>query len=163
MASADCVTSIGAWSYATPTKNGASDCVTRAGINSAAARVVWAGNTGPRAKVDWLPPPTVPLDREGKILMNPVWYRAMFELFERRAGGINGASIPQVQTDVVNTQAEVAATTTFAAQVNLYAQGVAAVAEALKEVAVDEGLSGAESVPEAPERVPAYERKGRLD
>lgn len=150
MASADCVTSIGAWSYATPTKNGAGDCLTRAGINSAAARVAWGGSASPREKLDWLP-------RADEVWIDPKtgrpsrrFYQFLREIAEVRLGGVQGKSVPQVQTDVVNTQAEVAATTTFAAQVNQYAQGVAAVAAATTAVAQDSGLAGSESIPEVP-------------
>src|SRR5690606_37927848 len=117
MASADCVSSAGVWSYATPTKNGAGDCRTYSGINSAAARVPWAGGRAKREAADWMP-------RADEAWTDPKTGRPSRRFFqfmsemERRMGGINGASIPQVQQDVTNTQAEVVATSTFAAQVN---------------------------------------------
>jgi len=150
MASADCVSSAGVWSYATPTKHGTSNCVTHSGINSAAARVAWAGTRSPRKVNDWLP-------RADEVWFDPKtgrptrrFYQFMREVAEVRLGGVRGKTVPQVQTDVVNTQAEVAATTTFAAQVNQYAQGVAAVAAATAAVAQDSGLAGSESIPEVP-------------
>lgn len=150
MASADCITSIGAWSYATPTKNGAGDCLTRAEFNSAAARVAWAGSASPREKLDWLPrADEVWIDmKTGRPSRR--FFQFMREISEVRLGGVQGKSVPQVQTDVVNTQAEVAATTTFAASISQYAQGVAAVVQATTEVAQDSGLAGAESIPDVP-------------
>lgn len=162
MASADCVTSIGAWSYATPTKNGASDCVTRAGINSAAARVRWAGNASPREKMDWLPrADEVWIDmKTGRPTRR--FFQFMHEIAERRLGGVQGKTVPQVQTDVVNTQAEVAATTTFATAIGQYAAGVAASTMATVEVLQDTGASGSESIPEVPRLPPKYQEPPEL-
>jgi len=150
MASADCVSSVGVWSYATPTKNGGGACATYSGINSAAARVAWAGSRSPRKTLDWLP-------RADEVWFDPKtgrptrrFYQFMREIAEERLGGVQGATVPQVQTSVINTQAEVAATTTYATQVGQYAQGVAATVAATAEVAQDAGLSGAETIPEVP-------------
>lgn len=150
MASADCVSSAGVWSYATPTKHGTSNCVTHSGINSAAARVAWAGTRSPRKVNDWLP-------RADEVWFDPKtgrptrrFYQFMREVAEVRLGGVQGTTVTQVQDAVTSTQAEVVATTTFAEQVNQYAQGVAAVAAATAAIAQDSGLAGSESIPEVP-------------
>lgn len=147
---ADCITSAGVWSYATPTKHGTADCGTAVGFNSAASRVAWAGTSSPRKTLDWLP-------RADEVWFDPKtgrptrrFYQFMREVAEERLGGVQGKSVPQVATDVVNTQAEVAATVTYATQVGQYAQGIAATASATAAVAKDEGLSGAESIPDIP-------------
>src|SRR5690606_40068919 len=136
MASADCVSSAGVWSYATPTKHGTSNCVTHSGINSAAARVAWAGTRSPRKVNDWLP-------RADEVWFDPKtgrptrrFYQFMREVAEVRLGGVQGTTGTQVQDAVTSTQAEGVATSPLATQVNQYAQGAAPVAASLKSGAV---------------------------
>ena len=145
-----CVSSSGVRSAATTYKVGpGSNCLTRCGTASAASRVAWAGSREKRESADWMP-------RADEVWIDLKTGRPTRRLFqfvaemERRMGGINGASIPQVQQDVTNTQSAVVSTTNFAAQVSQYAQGVAATVQATAQVAVDGGLAGAETIPEVP-------------
>jgi hypothetical protein len=150
MASATCITSNGVQSMATPFKLASATCATRVGVASAASRVPWGGRAAPIARSPWLPPITVPLVLDGGR-MNPVWYDAFREVFENRLGGVRGQSVTQVATTVQQTQAEVAATSNFAEQVSQYAQSVAATAAATAEVAANNSLSGAASIPDPAE------------
>lgn len=81
----------------------------------------------------------------------PRLFQLLHEICENRLGGVNGQTIPSVATSVVETQAEVVATTTYAQSVAAYAQGVAATATATAQVAQNNSLTGASSIPEAPE------------
>lgn len=112
--------------------------------------VPWAGAEARRPKVDWLPPPNVPITLDGKT-MNPVWYRAFFEMFERRLGGISAATVPSLQTTVSQVQTLTVATVAYADEAVAYTRGVAESTAAVKEVAQNNGLSGAESVPDVPD------------
>lgn len=119
----------------------------------AASSPAWAGRSAPRAKVDWIPPAHVPpLMPNGK--WNPVWYRFFHEIAEIRLGGVQGSTVAQIETSVSQTQTEVAATTTYAQSVATYAQGIAATATATAEVAQNNSLSGAGSIPSPPEPPP---------
>lgn len=156
MASADCVSSAGVWSYATPIKHGTGTCVTYCGINSAASRVAWAGSATPRRTIDWMP-------RADEVWFDPNtgrptrrFYQFMHEIAEQRLGGVQGRTVPQVVQDVTSTQSAVVATTNYATQVGQYAASVAAVAVATAEVAQDSGLSGADSIPEVPPTPPKF-------
>lgn len=156
MASADCVIGAGVSVSSSYSRTGLANCVVAAGVGVAATRVAWGGTTAIRKVVDWLPPAHVPFSNDGKHV-NPVWYRALRELFETRAGGVNGPTIPQVRQSVTDTQETVVGVVTFAQQVGQYAQGVAATVQATAEVTQDAGLSGSESIPDPPATPPEYE------
>lgn len=126
----------------------------RIGFLVAGTSPPWAGRaTANRQRVPWLPSAGVPVAlADGR--MNPVWYRALQEVFENRLGGINGATVSEVVTSVTQTQAEVIATSTYAAQVSAYAQGVGATAAATAQVAQNNSLSGATAIPKTPDPPP---------
>lgn len=161
MASADCLSSAGVWSYATPTKHGSADCSTYSGINSAASRVAWAGTSSPREKLDWLP-------RADEQWFDPKtgrpsrrFYQFIREIAEVRLGGVQGRTVPQVHSDVVQTQATTTATVSYATQLGQYAQGVAATAAATLQVLKDNAEPSAETVPAPPEEAPIYRPPGK--
>jgi len=156
MASADCVTSIGAWSYATPTKNGAADCKTYVGFNSAASRVAWAGSTARRERVEWMPRADEPWFDPKTGRPTRRFYQFMHEIAEQRLGGVNGRTVPQVADDLTTTQGTVTATVNFATQAVQYSESVAATANATAEVLQANGEPGADTIPPAEERGPAW-------
>jgi hypothetical protein len=80
-----------------------------------------------------------------------VFFQFIREIAEVRLGGVNGTTVPQVQTTVAQTQTEVIATQSYATAVGAYAQGVAATATATAQVAQSNSLAGATSIPDAPE------------
>lgn len=78
----------------------------------------------------------------------------MVELAENRMGGVNGTTLPAIQTVSSLTQAQVLQTTQSVAETIAYARGVGETAAALAEVARDNALSGSGSVPAVPEPPP---------
>lgn len=117
------------------------------GPGVAIGRVDWNTSTESRNKVPWLPPAHVPVV-QANGLMNPAWYRALHEVFENRLGGVQGATLPAVQTTVQQTQAVVVDTTSTLTETIAYARSIDATATALKQVATDNALTGATTVPE---------------
>lgn len=154
MASASCISAAGARSTVTPFKAGVAVCASRTGAASAASRVAWGGNRKARSQADWLPPehvsPVVP-DGRGGFRWNADVYRALKYLFDTVAGGINGKSLPETLKELQVTQAELVATTNYAGKVASYAQGIAAQSVATVSVVQNNSLSGATSIPPAPE------------
>lgn len=129
----------------------------RFGVLVAGTSPPWAGRAAPRARVPWLPPihvAPVLSDGKGGYRWNPDVYRALQWVFEEALGGINAPTLPQISTTVTQTQTEVVATQTYARQVDAYAQGVAATATATAQVAQNNSLTGAGSIPSAPEPPP---------
>jgi hypothetical protein len=123
----------------------------RFGILVAGTSPAWAGRAGNRPKVDWLPPAHISWFDPQTGRPNPVFFQFIREIAEVRLGGVNGTTVPQVQTTVAQTQAEVVATQSYATAVGTYAQGVAATATATAQVAQSNSLTGAGSIPPAPE------------
>lgn len=124
------------------------DCETRVGIASAASSVAWAGGAGARSVVDWLPrfDEAFATVRGDKVYLTKRAWNYLRELGDR-VGGVQGPSIPQIQSTVTATQAQVAETTNYAVQVADYASQVAATATATAQVAENNSLSGAGSIP----------------
>lgn len=157
MASVALVTSAGISSIATPVKARSTDLITRAGLLSAPSPVSWSGSSSALSRVPWIPKAGTPflmVDNQGRMLnqVNPAWDRCLRWLFEDAIGGINAPTLPQVRATVTATQAQVVQTTTYAEQIGTYAAGIGSVAQATAEVAQSNGLTGAESIPETPER-----------
>lgn len=120
------------------------------GLGFATGSVPWNTSTATREKNNWLPRAdhaigTCPSCKT-RIPPDPVWYRYFSELSERM-GGIQGQTIPQVVTTVTQTQAQTLAVSSGYTEVVSYARSIAATAEALKQVVVDNALAGAETVP----------------
>lgn len=150
MATVDLVTGAGISSVAQPVKFRSADVVTSAGLASATGRVAWGGSSSPLSKVPWLPKAGTPLTMDGKML-RPEWDRAFRWLFEQYIGGIRAPTIGQVTQSIAQTQEQAAATTNYAEQVAAYASGIAATVEATAQVAQDNGLTGAGSIPVVPD------------
>jgi hypothetical protein len=102
----------------------------------------------------WLPPIGVPMVDPSTGKCNESWYRFLNYLANQRLGGINGPSMGEVQTNVIETKAAAVNAATASAAVE---QQAAANAEALKavvQVAQVAELPGAEEVPEVILRAP---------
>jgi hypothetical protein len=152
MTARTCVTAAGLRSSMAASIAKQRSCVSWLGLASAATSPAWAGRANAtRAKVDWLPPPHIAWFDPKTGRPTPIFAKAMHELFENRLGGIRGRTVAEVETSVTQTQAEVVAATTYAQNVASYAQGIAATASATAEVAQSNSLTGATSIPEAPE------------
>lgn len=123
----------------------------RFGILVAGSSPAWAGRAGRRQKVDWLPPAHIPWIDPKTGIPTKVFFQFIREIAEVRLGGVNGTTVPQVETTVTQTQSEVIATQSYATAVGAYAQGVAATATATAQVAQSNSLSGSESIPDTPE------------
>lgn len=128
-------------------------CETRVGIASAASSVAWAGGGSRRNFVDWLPKLSEPFGviRDNKVFLTERAWNFLRELSDR-VGGVNGASIPQVQQAVTDTQTQVASTLNYAVAVADYAGSIEATASATAQVTQSAGLSGSGSIPEPAER-----------
>lgn len=123
-------------------------CETRVGIASAASSVAWAGGGGSRNVVDWLPRIDEPFAviRGDKAFLTARAWNYLRELGERM-GGVQGPSIPQVVATQTQVQTQVAETLNYAVQVSDYATQIASTSTATAEVASNNGLTGAGSIP----------------
>lgn len=131
--------------------------VVSTGVGAAFGNVPWNTSSARREKNNWLPRAdhaigTCPKCKT-RIPPDPTWYRYFSELSERM-GGIQGQTIPQVVTTVTQTQSQVVATTAAVTDLGAYTRSIGATATALRQVAVDNALSGASTVP-APSDPPA--------
>lgn len=124
--------------------------VVSTGTGAAFGNVPWNTSTALREANNWLPRAdhsigTCPKCKT-RIPPDPLWYRYFKELSERM-GGIQGQTIPQVATAVGQTQLQVVATTSAITDLTAYARSIDETASALAQVAVDNALTGAETVP----------------
>lgn len=151
MVARTCSTTVGLRASSGPGYARARTCATRLGLLAAASSPPWAGrarqvrsnNWMLRADEQWFDPKT------GRPM--PRFYQFIREIAENRLGGVNGASLPAVQTTVAQTQTEVVSTSTYARNVAVYAQGIAAAVDATTEVARNNALTGADGIPGTPE------------
>jgi hypothetical protein len=154
MASATCEIAIGFRSSAEPGTTNSQTCAIAVGFSVSTASAAWSGTSEPRDVVDWLPrideAVIVFRDQRGNIVgrgyMTPRLWNYLRELGSRM-GGVQGASIPDIQTAIVETQQQVVANTAYVDSSIAYTTSVAATATAAAEVAQTNGLSGAGSIP----------------
>lgn len=108
------------------------------------------GMTTRANEVAWLPSAQTPIGHarpDGRVVMDPAWYRALQHLFEIRLGGRGAPSLPDVITTVETTQA---AAVQSGQQVTALTQQSQANAESLsvvRQVAQNNGLAGADQIP----------------
>lgn len=125
-------------------------CASGAGV--AVGSVSWNTSTARRKGLDWLPRPDHPISTcphcKTKLRLDPLWYGFIKEMSENRLGGAQGVTLPAVVTTVQQTQATVVDTTATLAETIAYARSIDATATALAQVAVDNGQTGATTVPE---------------
>jgi hypothetical protein len=151
MASASCEIAVGFRSSAEPGTTNSVTCATVVGFATAASPVPWAGAEESRDVSDWLPRIDEPVldPRTGRF--NKRWWN-YFRVLGERLGGVQGASIPQVQESVQATQILVAVNTASIDSAIAYTDSVAATAAATAEVAQTNNLSGADSIPPPADR-----------
>lgn len=147
MATATCQTIAGAYSAAQPFKVRSFTCATKAGAETAAGNVAWAGSTAPRKRVNWLPSPTTPLSLDGGKTIAPVWYRALQELFENRLGGINGKTVPEIDSTAAAVQNQVLNVQNSAQAAVQTVNACVTAVNTAKQVAVNNNLAGATQIP----------------
>lgn len=100
--------------------------------------------------VAWLPNAQTPIGRvkpDGRVVMDPAWYRALQHIFEVRLGGRAAPSLPDVVTTVETTQA---AAVQSGQQVSALTQQSQANAESLnvvRQVVQNNALTGAAQIP----------------
>lgn len=87
------------------------------------------------------------VEKDGRVRINPDWFRFLHDQFEQRLGGTQGDSIPDLSSTVVDTRAQaIDAVTGVAAvtqQVNANAQALAATVQ----VAQNNSLAGSSQIP----------------
>lgn len=124
------------------------------------------GNNSSRGN-NWLPPARVQLgtvsvpmpDGSTKtlpVMIDPQWYRFFDEVAQRRLGGVQGQSIPDVAQNANAAIESVSSVTQVASQIAQQADAVAAAATAVKEVLISSDLPGATQIPDV-------QRAGVLD
>lgn len=122
------------------------------GPGVAIGRVNWNSSTESRASNNWLPRADHGIGScpscKTRIRLDPLWFSFFKEIAENRLGGVQGATIPAVQTTVQQTQAVVVDTTATLTETIAYARSIDATATALTQVAIDNGQAGATTVPE---------------
>lgn len=102
----------------------------------------------------WLPPPRVKLvDKDGYI--TSPWHRFLTYLVEQRLGGINGPSMAEVETNVLETKAQAVSAATSAASVTQQTIANAESLQATVEVVQNNSLSGATAIPPVVRRPPS--------
>lgn len=117
------------------------------GPGAAIGSVPWNTSEATRSKVHWLPAANVPfLNTDGKTVSRP-WYLFLQEMAETRMGGITGTPLPAVQVAVQQTQTQVVATTSAITETIAYARSIDAATTAITQVARDNALTGAGSIP----------------
>lgn len=131
--------------------------VIRCGVSVAASRVAWAGSAAPREASDWIPRLDIPLVDLKSGRATPVFARYVTEM-NRRMGGVQGKTIPQLVQELESARAELVAAISYARQVTQYARGVAATSAVTAEVSQSSGLAGAGSIP-PPSEPPVYNPK----
>lgn len=87
------------------------------------------------------------VESDGRVRINPDWFRFLHDQFEQRLGGVQGDSIPDISTAVVSTREQSIAAITGVAAV---AQQVDANAQALGatvQVTQNNSLTGSNQIP----------------
>ncbi len=106
----------------------------------------WSGNaSSARSTVYWLPLQSVPVVRpDGTFTME--WWRFFAEV-SRRLAGVKGPSITDIQTTTTALQESVLEATATAVAAHAAAEAAEARIDVVREVAINNGLSGAGNIP----------------
>lgn len=87
------------------------------------------------------------VEKDGRVRINPDWFRFLHDLFEQRLGGAQGDSIPDLSTTVVDTRAQaitaINGVSAVSQQVDANAQALAATVQ----VAQTNSLAGSTQIP----------------
>lgn len=149
MASAVAATVSGVYSRSSAFKARSYAAATVGGVGSATGIVAWAGSSTKRTRIDWIPTASTPITLDGKT-MNPVWYRAFYEVFNNRLGGLNAQTIPQIITAQTQTQDQVLSVQSGVISVGGQVSAITGAVNAGTQVAQSSGLSGASQIPILP-------------
>jgi hypothetical protein len=79
--------------------------------------------------------------------MSQPWYRFFQEIAENRLGGIEAATLPQVVTTQVQTQAQVVSVQSGVSSVGQQVSAVTDAVNTATQVAISNGLAGADQIP----------------
>lgn len=120
-------------------------CAAAAGLAAAAASANWASASQRKKLIPWLPPRTEPLYPGGPPLGRA--YRLALEEFAERLGGILGSSITDVATSVSLVQEAVTLAQSIAIDAQVASAQNAAAIDVVRDVAIGNGLTGAEQIP----------------
>jgi hypothetical protein len=132
------------------TASRARSVVLSVGVGLGIGSLPWNRSDVRRQKVPWLPPANVKfLNPDGTV--SRTWYQALHELFENRMGGVQGQTVVQIATTVTQTQAQVVATANYVDEGVQYTRAVAAQAAAVTQVAQNNSLAGANTIPPTPD------------
>lgn len=101
---------------------------------------------GQRQPIGWV---TINGQRMPVEIDAQAWYRFFLTVAEIKLGGIAGATIPDVATTVTQTQEQAATASTQTAQLAQVTEANAQATAALREVAINNGLSGSTQIPPA--------------
>lgn len=127
------------------------DVLVSTGVGLGLGSVPWSGSRANRRSNRWLPRADIPWfdPRTGKP--TPAFAAFMVELAENRMGGIDGATLPEVQVDTRATRAQAVAAAGIATDVNAYARGIAATVTTTAQVAQTAALPGSTAIPPVPD------------
>lgn len=161
MATTTCKTVAGIASAAQPYKVRAFSAATVAGVYSLAGNVAWGGSQIRRKAISWLPPATTPLSLDGGKTMNPVWFRALHELFENRLGGIDAPTVPEVVTTAKQTQTQVLTVQKGVQSVGSQVTAITNAVNTQTQVAKESSLAGSDQL----QTLPSYklDQLGQLE
>ena len=101
-------------------------------------------------EIAWLPSAQTPLGQvrpDGRVTIDPAWYRALQHLFEIRLGGRSAPSLPDVVTTVETTQAAAVQSGQQVTALTLQSQANAESLSVVRQVAQNNGLAGADQIP----------------
>lgn len=120
-------------------------CAAAAGLAAAAASANWASARELKKLIPWLPLPGTPLFVGGPPISRE--YRKFFEEIAIRLGGIEGASITDIETSVSLVQTAVVQAQEAAISAQVASAQNAAAIDVVRDVAIGNGLTGAEQIP----------------
>jgi hypothetical protein len=110
-----------------------------------------SGVAASKGELAWLPPARQPIgftDSRGNFNCDPAWYRFFEYVAETRLGGRQGPAIPAVAAVVAQTQVTAAASTTAVTELQQQTQANAEALFVVREVAVNNSLTGAGLIPQ---------------
>lgn len=156
MASATFAVSLGFRAGSEVSANRTATFVTSSGV-LAQADPYASGGSFSRAAASaksWLPGARVKLVDERGYITSP-WLRFFTYVAEQRLGGINGPSMAEVETNVIETKAQAVNAATSAASVTQQSIANAEALQATVEVVQNNSLSGATAIPPVVRRPPS--------
>jgi len=87
------------------------------------------------------------VEKDGRVRINPDWYRFLHDLFEQRLGGVQGDSIPDLSNTVVDTRAQAITAVNGVSAVSQQVDANAQTLAATVQVAQNNSLTGSTQIP----------------